>query len=73
MLLQIKSILVMTQKSLVKSISLQWDLRMGPFRAFFPSTEKDRKRCAHLAKNDLFEEDFNTKEVIGDKIFRKIA
>ena len=64
----------MSQNSLVKSISLQWDLRMGPFRAFFPNTEKDRKRCAHLAKNNLFEENFNVEKATDDKqIIRQIA
>ena len=59
----------MAQKSLVKSISLQWDLRMGPYRAFFPQTERDKKRCAQLAKNDLFTEDIKD----GEKIIRQIA
>jgi hypothetical protein len=63
----------MTQRSLVKSISLQWDLRMGPFRAFFPNTEEDRKRCAHLAQNELFEEDYSTVIADGDQIIRQIA
>lgn len=63
----------MIQKSLVKSISLQWDLRSGPFRAFFPSTENDRKRCAHLAQNDLFEEEFNANTAGENQIIRQIA
>lgn len=63
----------MAQRSLVKSIGLQWDLRMGPFRAFFPSTEEDRKRCAHLAQNNLFEENYNTVTADGDQIIRQIA
>ena len=63
----------MIQRSLVKSIGLQWDLRMGPFRAFFPTTEADGKRCAHLANNELFEEEIDSNPQDKDPIIRQIA
>ncbi len=38
----------MTQTSLIKNLSLQWDLRMGPFRAFFPSEKGTINRCLDM-------------------------
>ena len=34
--------------SLTNTISLQWDLWTGQYRAFFPTSEEDLKACQHL-------------------------
>lgn len=39
----------MTQTSLIKALSLQWDLRLGPFRAFFVTSERDIQKCMSFA------------------------
>ena len=39
----------MIQTSLIEKLSLQWDLRLGPYRAFFAVSEKEIVDCAQLA------------------------
>jgi len=34
--------------SLIKKLSLQWDLRMGPYRAFFPQSNADIEACQKI-------------------------
>lgn len=34
------------KKSLINSLSLQWDLWIGQYRAFFPTSEEDQQACA---------------------------
>ena len=36
--------------SLIKNISLQWDLWIGPYRAFFPTSKEDIRDCLRLIK-----------------------
>jgi len=37
-------------KSLINTLSLQWDLWIGQYRAFFPTNEEDLKACAAVMK-----------------------
>lgn len=37
--------------SLINKLSLQWDLWIGQFRAFFPSTEDDRQACLNMTSD----------------------
>lgn len=36
------------RSSLIQKLSLQWDLRTGPYRAFFPQEEAERKFCQDI-------------------------
>lgn len=36
--------------SLISNISLQWDLWIGPYRAFFPTNKEDLRECIRLIK-----------------------
>lgn len=38
------------KSSLIKAISVQWDLWEGPLRAFFPTGEEDIRDCQRLAR-----------------------
>ncbi len=40
----------MDRPSLIGSISVQWDLWIGQYRAFFPTNREDIRECLHLAR-----------------------
>lgn len=45
-----------TKNSLVEHLSLQWDLRLGPYRAFFSKDEKYLNTCRRISQKEVFEE-----------------
>ena len=38
----------MTQTSLIEKLSVQWDLRLGPYRGYFPESKKTIRECARM-------------------------
>ncbi len=40
----------MQRPSLISALSLQWDLWIGQYRAFFPTNKEDIRECAQLTK-----------------------
>ncbi len=38
----------MTQTTLIEKLSLQWDLRLGPYRGYFPESEEAVQTCLQM-------------------------